>query len=141
LGEPINIFPARQQEIYRGCFLALYSKATFHQPKRSVLSNGLACSKFREHATRYSWRTPSTLAECNIFNTNHSLNETRRKKLQMCTRIGCGIGCQDVTIRRGIRRRWDVVAIVFVVATWWRPEALPGGPGRLDSTYYFFLCL
>jgi hypothetical protein len=54
---------------------------------------------------RTGWRNAT------IFNTNHSLNETRRKKLQMCTRTGCGIGRQNVTIRRGIRRRWDVVQL------------------------------
>jgi hypothetical protein len=64
IGRTHQYFTRRDNKKFNGLLLALYSKATFHQPTRGVLPNGLACSKFREHTTRYSWRTPSILAEC-----------------------------------------------------------------------------
>ena len=113
-------------------------------PKRLFTNPSSACCQTASHAPNFvntrrairggrlqPWRN------ANIFNTNHSLNETRRKKLQICTRPGCGIGCQNVTIRGGLCRRWDVVQLFSQRPLGpIRPEALRGGPGRLDSLFY-----
>ncbi len=42
----------------------LYTQKRLFTNPGGQFSEGLACSKFPEHTTRYSWRTPSTLAEC-----------------------------------------------------------------------------
>lgn len=46
-----------------GAFWSYTTKRLITNPS-GVLPNGLACSKFSEHTTSYSWQTRSTLAEC-----------------------------------------------------------------------------
>ena len=42
----------------------IYTQKRLFTNPSGVLPNGLGCSKFTEHTSRYSWQTPPTLAEC-----------------------------------------------------------------------------
>ena len=47
----------------QGVFWSYTQKRLITNPS-GVLPNGLACSKFSEHTTNYSWQTSATPAEC-----------------------------------------------------------------------------
>jgi hypothetical protein len=63
----VNISTLKQEKPLgydvKGVFWSYTQKRIFTNPS-GVLSNGVACSKFAEHTTNYSWQTPSTLAGC-----------------------------------------------------------------------------
>src|SRR5258708_1717769 len=58
----------------------------------------------------------------------------------MCTRIGCGVGRQNVTIRRGIRRRWDVVQLFSQRPPGGRSAQRPYQEVLVGSIRSFYVC-
>jgi hypothetical protein len=62
----VNISTLKQEKplgFNANVFWSFTEKRLFTNPS-GVLPNGLACSKFPEHTTGYSWQTPLTPAEC-----------------------------------------------------------------------------
>jgi hypothetical protein len=48
----------------RNSKFCLYTQKRLFTNPGGQLSNGLACSKFSEHVTRYTWRTSTNIGEC-----------------------------------------------------------------------------
>jgi hypothetical protein len=59
----VNISTLKQDKPLGSVFWVYTQKRIFTNPS-GVLANGVACSKFSEQLTTYSWQTPPTLADC-----------------------------------------------------------------------------